>query len=241
MMDEHELMREFNRSFQVYTDIRFLKFNIEKCINSTVRSLDVYLSKSVPLIYKKYRYLVPIAVAINGIKRTDIKSLKEMLGFIPLFKITCNEDVLMINLDTKKKNYKLLGADDFKSISRDLVKDYNVEFNYNGSDESKLKPVKDELERLGVKYTDKGDALEIDGQQMIVTSMSTFLLPDKYAKDYTVIAPDVRYLYKMRLHNNEQGNRLTSIGFITRKNNEDIVIHPEDYRVIINNNQIEEI
>ena len=222
MMDEHELMREFNRSFQVYTDIRFLKFNIEKCINSTVRSLDVYLSKSVPLIYKKYRYLVPIAVAINGIKRTDIKSLKEMLGFIPLFKITCNEDVLMINLDTKKKNYKLLGADDFKSISRDLVKDYNVEFNYNGSDESKLKPVKDELERLGVKYTDKGDALEIDGQQMIVTSMSTFLLPDKYAKDYTVIAPDVRYLYKMRLHNNEQGNRLTSIGFITRKNNEDI-------------------
>ncbi len=240
-MDEHELMYEFNKNFQVYTDVRFLKFNIEKCLNSTVRTLDVYLSKSVPLIYKKYRYLVPIAVAINGIKRTDIKSLKDILGFIPLFKMTCNEDVLMMNLDTKKKNYKLLGADDFKSISRDLVKEFNVEFNNNGSDESKLKPVKDELERMGVKYTDKGNVLEIYGQQMVVTSMSTFLLPDKYARDYTVIAPDVRYLYKMRLHNNEQGNRLISIGFITRKDNEDIVIHPEDYRVVINNNQIEEI
>ena len=156
-MDEHELMHDFNKNFQVYTDIRFLKFNIEKSLNSTVRTLDVYLSKSVPLIYKKYRYLVPIAVAINGIKRTDIKSLKDILGFIPLFKITCNEDVLMMNLDTKKKNYKLLGADDFKSISRDLVKEFNVEFNNNGSDESKLKPVKDELERMGVKYIDKGN------------------------------------------------------------------------------------
>ena len=44
----------------------------------------------------------------------------------------------------------------------------------------------------------------------------------------------------MRLQNDEQGNRFVSLGFVIRRGSEDIIIHPEDNRVIISDGRIVE-
>ena len=93
--------------------------------------------------------------------------------------------------------------------------------------------VENELKRLNIPYDKVDGILEIQGQNIIITQLSTFVLPDKYLKDYIVISPEVRYLYRMRLINNQQDGRLTSLGFVVRSNNEDIVIHPEEHKCIV--------
>ena len=233
MTDEHTLMREFNKNFQVYKDIRFLKFNLEKSLGKPVHAIDVYLSRSVILRYRKHRYMVPIAVSINGQKRTSLEPILGVLGFIPLFDIICNEEVLLINLEDGMRSYNLVGANTFKEASVSLVKKFNVMFNDVDNDETKLVSVENELKRLNIPYDKVDGILEIQGQNIIITQLSTFVLPDKYLKDYIVISPEVRYLYRMRLINNQQDGRLTSLGFIVRSNNEDIVIHPEEHKCIV--------
>lgn len=240
MVDEHELMHDFNKNFQVYTDVRFLKFNMEKSLKKPVHALDVYISKSVPLIYRKYRYMVPIAISINGQPRTTIDTIIKLLGFIPLFKLICNDDVMMINLEDTRRSYKLVGADEYKESTRTIVRDFNIKYNDVGSDDSKLERAKSELDRLNIEYEETKNILEIKDQKVIITQLSTFILPDKYMNDYLVVAPDVRYLYKMRLQNDEQGNRFVSLGFVIRRGSEDIIIHPEDNRVIISDGRIVE-
>lgn len=236
-MNEHELMSIFNKNFQVYTDIRFLKFNIEKALKLSIYSLEVYISKEVPLIYRKTRYLAPIALSINGQKRSDLSNISDELGFIPLIKSACNDDVRLINLESSRK-YKLPRAEEFIKISKDLVRKFNAEFNKIEVNDAAFDQVKTELNRLGVEYIEIDNGIEIKNQKIFITNLSTLMLPDKYATDYKIVFPDVRYLYKMKLHSNEQGNRLISVGFITRENNKDIVFHPEDHRVVIENNQV---
>lgn len=218
---------DFKSKFQIYSEIGFLRFDLENVLIDDINNFSISFTKNLFLEIDEKRYVVPFQCSLitkdNKRDQYGFNDLCQTLGFVPIFdlKLTSNK---IVNITIQPKGEKIEITEKptsnmKKQIDDALVKIYEYNKLYNKKEDTyDMSAIKNVLQPCDYEEHDDMIILKNENCKVVIIPFSIALLDVKY-KDYDVIHADFKKLYMSKCKEHYSESSVISVGYFVRKDN----------------------